>query len=128
MLDLPEASHMPPIELFYTFSLSFRRPGGLHAPASQGNSFSFHGNTATSATTPRLPRAGYNDGAAALGGGPDTFKQELEGHEVEGPLLTCHCGLPCNKLEAKTEKNAGRCALSHVLLPSRAGFNKLICV
>ncbi len=82
------------------------RPGG--APmASQGTSFSFHGNSAASANTPKLPGACYN-GAAAGGAYSEDGQQDPGGHEVEGPVVLCHCGLPCTKLEAKTDLNAGR--------------------
>lgn len=36
--------------------------------------------------------------------------QQDEGPKVEGPRVMCACGLPCAKHEAKTERNAGRCA------------------
>lgn len=73
------------------------------ASAAAASSFSFAGEAATSAahSTPRLPdtehAAQHEDYAYPP---PD---------KAEGPVVVCHCGLACNKLEAKTEKNMGRC-------------------
>lgn len=65
-------------------------------------------------TTPRLPSAYTEAGPLPHTG---TGKFENEGaEEVDGPAVLCHCGLACNKLEAKTEKNAGRCAHAHCLV------------
>ena len=59
-------------------------------------------------TTPRLPSA-YTEAGPLPHTGTGKFDNEGP-DEVEGPAVLCHCGLACNKLEAKTEKNAGRCA------------------
>lgn len=83
------------------------RLGGSAQKGSHSQSFSF-GGAAASMTTPRLPGAQYNLGPP--GGPPESHGEGPT--EVEGPSVLCHCGLPCNKLEAKTEKNAGRCNLA----------------
>ena len=85
-----------------------------HRPASgsQMNSFSFGGHTAGSAApTPQLPGPAQGASAGAVPGAAGGQDLAQEGApEVEGPQVMCHCGLPCNKLEARTERNAGRSA------------------
>ena len=82
------------------------RLGGSAQTGGHSQSFSFD-CAAASMTTPRLPGTHYG---SVPPGGPPEFDGEGP-TEVEGPPVLCHCGLPCNKLEAKTEKNAGRCNL-----------------
>ena len=89
-----------------------RLNGSTAQAGSQSQSFSF-GGAAASMTTPRLPGT-YGgpavEGVPFLPAGRNDFGGEGP-NEVEGPAVMCHCGLPCNKLEAKTEKNAGRCRI-----------------
>ena len=68
------------------------------ASANAASSFSFAGDAPASGihSTPKLPGTEHQDAAYPP---PD---------EAEGPVVLCHCGLACNKLEAKTEKNMGR--------------------
>ncbi len=81
------------------------------ASANAASSFSFAGEAAASGmySTPRLPEAEH------------AAQQQHDSEypppdEAEGPVVVCHCGLACNKLAAKTEKNMGRwacCCMLH---------------
>ena len=72
------------------------------ASANAASSFSFAGDAPASGmhSTPRLPGSEH----AAQHQDADYAPPD----EAEGPVVLCHCGLACNKLEAKTEKNMGR--------------------
>lgn len=70
------------------------------ASAKTASSFSFAGDRTGVQPTPELPGAEHSD----FGQQPDQALPD----EVQGPVVTCHCGLACNRLEAKTEKNMGR--------------------
>lgn len=85
------------------------------ASANPASSFSFAGDAAASGThaTPQLPGSNV----------PGQQHDPPPPDEAQGPIVTCHCGLACNRLEAKTEKNMGRCAFLTLLfaIPRRAG-------
>lgn len=91
-------SHVP--SLNSDVACRYDRP----ASGKPASSFSFAGDRGASAlhSTPGFPDAEAPDQHSAY-----TAPDEAEGETV----VTCFCGLACNRLEAKTEKNMGRCAV-----------------